>query len=199
MRRVSSLILISILMIVLVGCDDNATKIDNRITSPVNLAEKDNPPVPTAAEFVASLGTNDWEVFSGSVYPEVGGYLRVQPTTWPRGSEFAVFVPANALPVNGDPVTYTMRVPKRSAYEANPGFMEIIMDLSPSTSFQETITLGCTFMPWLEFDPEIVWEFDSITPFEDGDVIVPTVVKGMYKFTFGVDHFSLWSVGDEDD
>jgi hypothetical protein len=198
MRRQITLVLMSVLLVLTIGCDDNATKLDNRITNPVDPAEKVDPPVPTAAEFVASLGASDWEVFSGSVYPEVGGYLRVQPTTWPRGSEFAVFVPSDALPVNGDPVTYTMRIPKRSAYEANPGFKEIVMDLSPSTSFQETITLGCTFMPWLTPNPGTIWEFDSISPVEDGTAPTLTMVKGLYRFTFGVDHFSLWGVGEDD-
>jgi len=91
----SIIILLSILILVGVGCDDNSLE-PVRTDDPVPDTEKDWVQDYLAALWEAS-NHGDWDVISGTVNPVTGGVVSGVPASWPAGFVFSVDIPPRAL------------------------------------------------------------------------------------------------------
>lgn len=186
-----------------VGCENDHTDFltspasNNDVVLPLNKAKVDPldtiDPLDLTQEF---LDTLEYEEFTGTIQPGVGGQLTVEMTTWVGGCLFGLQINPSSVPADWGPTTFSMRIPTYQSYVENPG-LPLIVRLEPSgLNFLEPIGVMATYMPWSGLDAEDMFEYFCLLP-EFAEYGEPTAVQvdRYVRLYFYVNHFSDWGVG----
>lgn len=185
-RRLCAALLVA--GIPLVGCGEHPGRID-RVTAPA---------WPRTAGSFVSLDSLEYEVFSGTLMPGMGGALTGYARSWGPKCAFTLIVPASSMPDQGPPFPFTMSVPKKQSYDKYSVDLDslLIVRLAPDgEAFIGPITIIATWMPWEGVPP------DTLVVHSGSDTTLaitqynPTL--GRYQATFSVHHFSDWEAEPE--
>lgn len=158
------------------------------------LAQVSGPAIPAADPANIDLDLLDYEVFTGTLSPGESAVMYNYSTTWGKNCLFSLVVPAESMPSEGVPTTFTMSIPTKSSYLAHPEIARtIIVRMAPDgMRFLGPITIQATWMPWEGAPPSPLY-YQSGTEYGVADVqYVPSINR--YRVTFDVYHFSDWEV-----
>jgi hypothetical protein len=197
MKSHAILIILIVLLVALVGCEN-----DTHITGPQDtiLTFSSNKALcaPPSQELMDSL---DYEEFSTLVMPGEGGWLTAEMASWPRGSLFSINIPPTAVPDNGgEPVEFSMSIPTFESYmEHDDECLPLIIRLEPSNvMFQTPVTVMATYMPWVSLKQDDLYNLKTFTyapEIEEHGTPAYFFEKKMLRVMFQTWHFSTWGVG----
>ncbi len=204
MKSIRLLSLLALMALMMIGCSGENDKHDRSAGDPTApLFNWGNGP--TVEEILPEL---TYEEFHGVVQPGISAVLVGELESWPEGCQVMLSVPAEALPLQEEPVHYIVRVPTRSSYETywwfnNGNGLPLIVRLEPDdTHFEVPVSILCDWMPWAR-TPDLwtpignySWDWDQIDGEDSGGTDIIDLPGGGHRVLFEVDHFSDYEVGE---
>lgn len=201
MRTLFKLVCVTAILVAVVGCETDPVGIEE---GGVDHAAKLNADPPVL--HFALLESLEYEVISGNIFPDKGGMIVGNASTWPKESSFGLMVPPGAVPSRDSlPVEFTLRVPTYQSYMtfAERG-LPLVFRLEPhGMQFLEPVTVMGTYMPWDKRIPTHYWHVTPVVEngviidvdYEEfGEVDVQPGPSGL-QVMFQVNHFSDWETG----
>ena len=199
MRRAYILLVAIGLLVLLGGCQDDPTGLDESGNSPVMYGNKSAPD----PAHMALLDSLKYEEVFGSITPNLGGFIMIEMQTWPGGCTFAINIPPGSLPDDdNNNVPFSLRIPTYQSYMEHADYdkgkgLPMIIRLEPSgLNFLKPLTVWGTYMPWAVVDLSKPFDYWTVSPEYEDFGHVPSVHrdKKWVRFNFEAPHFSDWEV-----
>ena len=192
MKRTGFFALIALSGLLFAGCGGDAGRVSDLTAPPVTVgggAQTSN----------LNLETLEYEELTGTITPGVGGLMGRNLTSWDKNCYFGFAVPPDALSPDSPPVTFSMRIPTKAAYLANPEiYQRLIIRMEPgNVQFQAPITIIGTWMPWQlatgQAPPDPLYYYSGSEVGVATRTYLPATKR--WQVMFNVNHFSDWEVG----